>query len=197
MKTKSLLYSLLASFLALSADELRADVIITEPIGGQNVSTDKALNSTNGAAFTALGNIVITEEATTDFASGNNQTLILTPPFGWRFNSGVGTVSYQGSRDLTAASIQVTTSNLTVTFSVGGTSKTDILTIGGLQVQPLDGANAPLAGYISQTWFNPGTASIAGVTIDYTSFGFCNTLPGTARALQMYTQPPATAVAGV
>ena len=57
---------------------MRAAVVITSPTGGNNVSADKALNSTNGAAFTALGSIVITEGASTDFALGNNQTLILT-----------------------------------------------------------------------------------------------------------------------
>src|SRR5213075_651862 len=113
---------------------------ITSPTGGNNVSADKALNSTNGAAFTALGNIVITEGAATDFAAGNNQTLILTIPSGWQFNPGVGTVIPTVSRNITAATISVTASNLTVTFSVNGTDKLDVLTMGGLPVQALDGA---------------------------------------------------------
>jgi len=49
---------------------LLADVQITEPVGGESISADKAQNSTNGAAFVALGNIVLTEGATSDFAPG-------------------------------------------------------------------------------------------------------------------------------
>src|SRR5262252_4848120 len=68
----------------------RGDVTITEPLGGNDISADKSLNSTNGAGFTALGNIVLTEGATTDFAVGNNKTLILTLPSGWQFNTSAG-----------------------------------------------------------------------------------------------------------
>src|SRR5258706_8078683 len=79
---------------------LQADVIVTEPTGGQNVPADMALNSTNGAAFTNLGNIVITETTNyADFAVGNNQTLILTAPDGWRFNAGVGSASFTTGKD--------------------------------------------------------------------------------------------------
>src|SRR6266487_3897275 len=64
--------------IAFHSPQMWADVLITSPAGGNNVSADKALNSTNGAAFTALGSIVITEGLSTDFALGNNQTLVLT-----------------------------------------------------------------------------------------------------------------------
>ncbi|TAK93699.1 MAG: hypothetical protein EPO07_17760, partial [Verrucomicrobia bacterium] len=91
--------SLIAGLLVFSfACRLFASVIVTEPTGGNNISADKALNSTNGAALTALGNIVLTEGSITDFAVGNGQTLILTAPAGWRFNPGVGSINFQGSR---------------------------------------------------------------------------------------------------
>src|SRR5688572_15462668 len=96
----------LSAFCALvicSSTRLLADVTVTEPIGGHNISADKALNSTNGTAFTSLGDIVINEGADTDFADGSDQTLILTAPEGWRFSSGVGSVTFLGSRDITAA----------------------------------------------------------------------------------------------
>src|SRR2546428_8234491 len=67
--------------------QLRADVTVTSPGAGQGISADTAFNSTNGSAFTALGNIVLTEGLTTDFAPGTNKTLILTLPDGWRFNT--------------------------------------------------------------------------------------------------------------
>src|SRR5437879_4188103 len=106
---------LIVSGLALCAANItQAAVTVTAATGGNNISADKALNSTNGAAFTALGNIVITEGAASDFGAGANQTLILTLPSGWRFNAGVGTVSFTSSRNVTAATISVTASNATV-----------------------------------------------------------------------------------
>src|SRR6266567_715975 len=159
--------ALVLGFVALHSTHLLADVIITEPVGGNDLSADKCVNSTNGAAFTALGSIVLTEAATTDFAVGNNKTFTLTLPSGWQFNSGVGSVSFSGSRDITAASISVGTSTLTVTFSVSGTTKSDTLTISGLQVQPLDGSLDYLnTDYIVNSSQNPGTAVIAGVNPD-------------------------------
>jgi hypothetical protein len=160
--------------------QLRADVIITSPTGGNNVSADKALNSTNGAGFVALGNLVITEAVASDFATGDNQTLILTGPEGWRFNPGVGSISFIANRDVTAASLAVTTSNITITFSTKADTKMDALTISGVQVQALDGANMPGAGYLRQLFENPGTAVIAGIELDFSTFSLLNQIAGTA-----------------
>src|SRR5437899_8196313 len=114
MKASIIRFSLILGLIAFSSARVWANVTITSPTGGNNVSADKALNSTNGAAFTALGNIVITEGAATDFAVGNNQTLILTVAAGWQFNPGVGTVTYTGSRNITAPPpISVTASTAT------------------------------------------------------------------------------------
>src|ERR1041385_7050959 len=120
MKKTALRLSLFLGLMAFSSPQLLANVVITSPTGGNNISADKAMNSTNGAAFTALGNIVITEGVNTDFANGNNVTLILTIPDGWRFNAGVGTVSFTSGRNISAASISVATSTATVTFTVSG-----------------------------------------------------------------------------
>src|SRR3989449_11727326 len=106
-------FSLLVGLTAVCSLRLFASATITEPIGGQKLLADKALNSTKGAAFTSLGNIVITEGASTDFAAGNNQTLGLTAPDGWGFNAGGGSGTFQGSRDITASSPSGTASNLT------------------------------------------------------------------------------------
>src|SRR4029079_10102168 len=117
MKTATIRTSLILGLVAFNSPRVWADVVITSPTGGNNISADKAVNSTNGAAFTALGNIVITEGAATDFDAGADQTLVLSVPPGWQFNPGVGTVSFTGSRNITAATISVTASDLTVTFS--------------------------------------------------------------------------------
>src|SRR5438876_8342095 len=198
MNRELLRFGLMVGALCVWSGPALGDVIITEPLGGNDVSADKCLNSTNGAAFIALGNIVLTEAVTTDFAVGNNKTFILTLPSGWQFNSGVGSVSFTGSRDITAASIAVATSSLTVTFSVAGTGKFDQLTISGLQVQALDGSLDWMnTGYILNLSQNPGTAVIAGVGQDLTTFGLLNTIPGTPRSLGMNIQPSPTATAGV
>src|SRR5713101_3879157 len=195
---KKTLVTLGISVSLIGAANLWADVIVTEPILGNDVSTDKAVNSTNGAGYAALGDIVLTEGATTDFALGNGQTLILTAPGGWRLNPAAGaSVSFLNSRDITAASVAVTTSNLTVTFSVGGTSKFDQLTISGVQVQPLNGASDPNAGYLVNLSANSGTAAVAGILPDLTTFGLLNTVPGTPRALGLSRQPSSVAMAGV
>ena len=165
---------LVLGLLAFHSPQMRAAVVITTPTGGNNVSADKALNSTNGAAFTALGNIVITEGAASDFAVGNNRTLTLTVPDGWRFNPGVGTATFISAKNITAATLSVTTSTLTVTFSVGGADKLDVLTIGGVQVQAFDGANVPGADHIRRRFENPGTAVISGIDDDFTTFGLLN-----------------------
>src|SRR5262245_47100583 len=196
MKSVTIRLSLILGLVALNSPRMWANVSITSPTGGNNVLADKALNSTNGAAFTALGNIVITEVAATDISAGNNQTLILSAPIGWRFSPGVGTVTFTGSRNITAATISVTASDLTVTFSVTGVDKLDALTIGGLQVQALDGANLAAADYIRNLFTNPGTAVIAGIDQDFTTFGLLNEVAGAAKTLVMQTQPAPTANAG-
>src|SRR5438093_3999801 len=132
MNRTALGIALILGVMVAYCPRLLAVVTVTEPTGGNNIVADKALNSTNGAGFTALGDIVITEGATSDFPVGNNKTLILTLPrnplgdFGWRFNTAVApSVAFITGRDITAASIAQTASNLTVTFSVAGTTKFD------------------------------------------------------------------------
>src|SRR5256712_2780446 len=197
MKKTALRLGLVLGLIAFSSPQLLATVVITLPTGGINVPADKALNSTNGAAFTALGNIVITEGVNTDFANGSNLSMILTVPDGWRFNAGVGTVSFTSGRNISAASISVGTNTATVTFTVSGTPSLDTLTIAGLQVQALNGANVPGGGYISRVFGNSGTAVIAGIDDDFTTFGLVNQIAGAAKALAMHTQPSTTAMAGV
>ena len=198
MKRKLLRFALVTGALCFGLCRMLADVTVTEPLGGNDISADKSLNSTNGAAFTALGNIVLAEGSTTDFGIGNNRTLIFTLPLGWRFNTSAGSVSFAPSRDITAASISVGTDTVTVTLSVSGAAKFDTLTISGLQIQALDGSlDWENTGYILNLSSNPGTAIIAGVNQDLSTFGLLNTVPGTPRALAMNIQPSPTATAGV
>src|SRR5437879_5780421 len=80
MKRTALRIALILGLIVLCGPSSLAFVTVTEPTGGQDISADKSLNSTNGAGFTSLGNIVITEGAANDFPVGNNKTLILTLP---------------------------------------------------------------------------------------------------------------------
>src|SRR5207247_10217846 len=87
------------------------------------------------------------------------------------FNAGVGSVSFAGSANISAASIAVTSSNITLTLTISGVNKIDALTISGIQVQATEAGNLPAAGNILRTSVNPGTAVITGITPDATSFG--------------------------
>ena len=69
MRKRTIPVGLLLVSVLCPSSRLIADVKITEPVGGQNVPCDKALNSTNGPGFVSLGNIVLTEALTTDIAS--------------------------------------------------------------------------------------------------------------------------------
>src|SRR6266568_5293647 len=200
MNNRLLRLGLVVGLSAFYTIQLRADVTVTSPSAGQGISADTAFNSTNGAGFSALGDIVITEGATTDFAPGTNKTLILTLPDGWRFNTAAAAgATFLNSRDITSASVAVTTSNATVTLTVSGTTKSDTLTISGLQVQPLDGSSQDnLNGlYIYNLSVNPGTETIAGIYQDYTTFGLLYTTEGAPKALSFITPPAPTATAGV
>lgn len=149
----------------LSVTMLYASVTVTPATGGTSISADNSATATS-PAWTTLGNIVITEVVKTDFAaSQTNATLIFTAPTGWTFNTGVGSVTFAGAADITAASIGVTSSTITVTFSTDGTgNKTDVLTISGIQVQASDGANLPASAQIYRATGNPGSGTVTGIT---------------------------------
>jgi hypothetical protein len=171
-------------------------VIITAASGGTDISADLAGNTTS-PAFTKLGNIVIAESAPSDFAVGTDVTLILTAPSGWRFDPGVGSAKFARGRDLHSARISVSASTITVTLRVDDTSKIDTVTISGIKVQAIDGADLFSAGDILHTSANPGTAIIAGITDDATSFGALSQAAGAAEALLVQTQPSFTATVGI
>src|SRR5882724_3994672 len=187
----------------LCTPQVFAAVTVTAATGGSSISADLA---TNGAAsaFTTLGNIVIAESGSAkgDIAAGSNQTLILTAPSGWRFNPGAGSVSFMAGKDITAASISVTLSNVTATISVGGTASADTLTISGIQMQATEGGAIPFSGTILRTSANPGTATITGIVNDSTPFGSLSQAVGTLRlylvlAGQSFTDASTLAASGI
>src|SRR5215471_12698446 len=181
--------------------QLLADVSVTSPHEGEGMSADTAANSTNGAAFTTLSPIIIAEGISGDFAVGANQTFILTLPPGFQFQT-VGaptTASFNAGGDLTKATVAVSSSDVTVTFTVTGTTHLDTLSITNLKVQALNGSdpNAIFGGYVLNLSVNPGTATIPGILQDSTTFALLYINPGAPRALELLTQPSMTATAGV
>lgn len=141
----------LAALLLCSAGNGFAAVTITAP------SLTVCATPTFPTNYYTLTNIVITEGANADFSVGTNVTLILTVPTNFEFQAGVGSVTYAGAANITAASISVTTTTITVTITVGGTNKADVLTISGIKVMGINSITG--ASNITRTG---GTATISG-----------------------------------
>ncbi|MPM13317.1 hypothetical protein SDC9_59673 [bioreactor metagenome] len=122
--------------------------------------TAPALNISTGSlpsSYNALGDIIITEGANTDFAVGANVTLILQAPSNFEFQAGTGTVSFIASRNISAATISVTATTITITYTVGGTNRADALTISGLMVRAINTASTQT---VTRTG---GTGTVAGL----------------------------------
>ena len=163
-----------------------AGVNVTPATGGTNISADKAANATS-PQFTQLGDIVLAESAVGDFVIQSNRTFVLTAPSGWEFNPGVGststTKSGPGGNELTANSIAISATTITVNLTVTGTAQTNTLSIKNLEVRATNGANIPASGNILRTVGTPGTAIINGVTNDVTNFGSLSQTAGVVRKL--------------
>jgi hypothetical protein len=140
--------------------------------------------------YTTLGNIVITEAANGDFAVGAGVTLILTAPAGYEFNPGVGTATDNG-QNVTVASIAVTATTITITYTSGAVNKADILTISGIQARAIAALPVAGSGNILRTAGNPGTGTIAGIVNGTTNFGTLTQAAGLS-----YASSTTTSVAG-
>ena len=187
----------------LSSETVVADVVVTPATGGTNISADNAANATS-PLYISIGDIVVTESLATDIAAGTAQTLILTAPAGWRFNTGTGTVNTGVSVDVSNASIVVNASTITITFDVSGNAGIDEISISGIQVQSLNGAVLPGAGQVYQSIASPGTAAIASLTSTSntdgsggTNFGSLSQVEGVVAQLAFTTQPGSATVGSI
>jgi hypothetical protein len=118
--------------------------------------------------YSILGNIVITEGSNGDFASPqSNATLILTAPANFEFLAGIGNVAFANGNNITSAVIIITATTITVTFSVSGTNKGDVLTISNIRIR---GMNPGGPSNILRTAGNPGNGTIAGILNGATNF---------------------------
>src|SRR5215831_14836554 len=106
---KSVVVPLLICFLLLTHDT-RANVIITKP----SLSL-YACGGSYPTSYGTLGDIVITEGANNDFNTGSG-TLILSAPSNFQFNAGIGSVTFAANKNITSATILVTTTTITITL---------------------------------------------------------------------------------
>jgi hypothetical protein len=160
------LFLLLMIFLTINT---YSQVSVTPASGGINISGTRAENGTPGNIWTTLGNIVITESANSDFATGTNVTLILTAPANWKFNSATAptaTVSSTGRPNVEVVGVVVSTADITLTLTVTQTNKNDVVTISGIQVMAIDGSVNTQVNILR----TGGTATINGIT-STTNFG--------------------------
>ena len=202
MSTQAMMSTVAAmAIVAVSLVFVSQRVEATTPTGGTGggaISLDTS--STAGApSWTSLAAIVITEDATTDFAIEGPVTIILSAPAGFQFNTGsvpdvVGSATGDMTSVTTAAGI--TTSAITITYTVGAQATTDSITVGGvtpIQVQPTNGT--PTTGDIFRTG-GTGTA-LPGITNGVTSFGALASVVGAASKLAVTGEPTGSTVAGV
>ena len=97
------------------------------------------------SAYTALGNIVLSEGANGDIplsAANTNYTIILSAPANFEFNPGTGSVN-STSGDITSMSVSVTATTITITYASNQSNRTngsDVITISGIQVRAITAA---------------------------------------------------------
>lgn len=110
-------------------------------------------------SYRPIPDLVLTEALVGDFAVQAATTLILTAPAGFEFNSTTASTFFIGGNDFTAASINSVNNSttITITITVTGITRFDVLTISGLRVR----ATANTTGNI-QRLMGGGTAIIAG-----------------------------------
>jgi hypothetical protein len=108
-------------------------------------------------SYRPISDIVITELLVADLPVQAATTIILTTPAGFEFNSTAASANFIGGNDISAASINSVNNSttITITITVTGITKFDVLTISGLKVR----ATANTAGNILRTG---GTATILG-----------------------------------
>lgn len=160
--------------------------------GSFPISADLAANAT-APGFTSVGTITIREVSTNDFGSSGN--IVLRAPAGWRFRgSGVtaNVAIYNDNGGVSIATGAATYSadgtTITIPLTVNGTNKREQITILGVQVQALDGANVPGTGNIRIEVADGATVSGLPTTLMQS----ISQRAGAARKLAFAQQPTTT-----
>ncbi len=189
-RLKSMQTLLLAGLFCVTGGSAFANVTVTPASGGTGICPTLATGG-GASAYTTTGSITITEGATNDLSTGTNQ-LILTPPSGWHFNTGYFPgIGWTGGADITNITSSYSGGNLVINIVCSGTTATDQIIIGALQVQ----ANSPAssAGYIYAS-----TSFIAGIATGSTGtdFGDLSLASGSTPSVSISVSPSNTICAG-
>ncbi len=169
-----------------SAYKVYAAVTVTAWSGWGNISADKAANATSPAR-TTLGLIRINEWANADIpANVNSWTIILTAPTGRNFNTATWTISYTAGRDITAISLTMAATTLTITLKTDATANArDRIDLRSIQIRALSGENQNATGKIMRLGSNPWTTAVAGITNNSTSFWSVNQTTWSLKNLEI------------
>ena len=139
------------------------------------------------SSYKPLGNIVISENQNTNFSVATGVVIDLVAPANFEFLAGTGSVTYTAGQNITAATIIVSATAITITYTVTGTNRIDAMTISGIQVRAINNASTgDITRNTSRTGVTHGTIIGLGNGITVT-----NTLTSTNGT------PPTTANAGV
>lgn len=158
-----------------SFNSISANVIITQASNGINLCSVSAANGSS-PSWTTLDDILITEALNDDFPkNSSNETITISAPAGWSFNTGIGSVAADGGGDISSISISVTSTTAVITWSTpngGGDNSSDIITVSGLQVQANNTTSSN--GDITCTALSK---AVAGITSGLTTFGSLSLFP--------------------
>ncbi|MFN0292772.1 T9SS type A sorting domain-containing protein [Pedobacter helvus] len=126
---------LLLLFVSANLKSAFADVIITQPTGGQNISTERSVGGPS-EQFTAIGDIVITDQVGTDFQSGTDRRIRLNAPSGWQFEVGTASAAGTGTRVTSATVIESTATYIVISYNANTTVVAgNAITLSGLRVK--------------------------------------------------------------
>jgi hypothetical protein len=122
------------------------------------------------SVFSSLSNLVITESSKGDFTAGSNRKLVLGfSGSGYIFEPNASlTATFTAGNNITSVSAVADYSSITITYSLTGTNKTDMITISGIKAQTSNSANA--ASNISRISSGGSDGVIAGGSVG-TAFG--------------------------
>lgn len=151
MKKQKAKYYLSAILLCLIGSFSFSQVTITSP----NVISPACSYPSDYFTIPAM---VINEPNTAargSFSVGTNQTIVIQAPANFELEAGSGVAVFTAARDITSASVTVSTSAITITYTVAGLTKLDRLTISNVRARSLTGS----AGSFIRTG---GTAIIDG-----------------------------------
>lgn len=193
--------SLFAAILFTQIGHAQAGVIVTPATNGNGISADLSMPSRQ-TAFTPIGDIVISEQQTQDFAFTDRywRTMILTAPDGWEFNPGVGKITMNAPSDFRVTDLKVKEHTITLRFCVRSTELLDVMTISGIEVRAVNGMIQTGNAYIHRSVNNPGTALVSNITPTRntsgsggTNFASLSLKPGKAQKLIFANKPYSTA----